>query len=281
MSESGLVSIIMPSYNTGKYIAETINSVLEQTYKNWELLIVDDDSKDNTDEVIKPYLSDKRVRLIKNSKNRGAAISRNRALKEAKGKWIAFLDSDDLWSPEKLENQISFMREKHCCFSYTQYEEIDEQSKLLGRIVSGPKKITQRLMQAYCWPGCLTVMYDAEKIGDIQIENLKKHNDYAMWLKAIRHSDCYLLEQNLARYRKRSGSISNSGYNKLIRYHYLLWKDGEKCSSVIAVIRTIENIVCGVWKKIVYVKRMDSNENSSGRDRICGIIDRNFTVSKS
>lgn len=116
MSESGLVSIIMPSYNTGKYIAETINSVLEQTYKNWELLIVDDDSKDNTDEVIKPYLSDKRVRLIKNSKNRGAAISRNRALKEAKGKWIAFLDSDDLWSPEKLENQISFMQEKHCCF---------------------------------------------------------------------------------------------------------------------------------------------------------------------
>ena len=91
----------------------------------------------------------------------------------------------------------------------------------------------------------------------IQIENLKKHNDYAMWLKAIKNSDCYLLEQNLARYRKRNGSISNTGYSKLIKYHYLLWKNGEKCSSVIATVRTIENVFCGVWKKLAYVKKED------------------------
>ena len=105
-----LVSIIMPSYNTAKYIEESIKSVLAQTYMNWELLIVDDCSTDNTDEIVQPFLSDKRVKYLKNEKNSGAAISRNRALREAKGKWIAFLDSDDLWMPEKLEKQIAFMK---------------------------------------------------------------------------------------------------------------------------------------------------------------------------
>lgn len=251
-----LVSIIMPSYNTGKYIAESIQSIIEQTYKNWELLIIDDCSTDNTDDVVSQF-RDLRIRYLKNDKNSGAAVSRNYGLQEAKGKWIAFLDSDDLWMPQKIEKQISFMQKNHYFFSYTQYEEIDEQSKSLGRVISGPKRITQKLMKAYCWPGCLTIMYDAEKIGMIQIENLQKHNDYAMWLKAIKNSDCYLLEQNLARYRKRNGSISNTGYSKLIKYHYLLWKNGEKCSSVIATVRTIENVFCGVWKKLAYVKKED------------------------
>ena len=104
-----LVSIIMPSYNTAGFIAETIESVINQTYHNWELLIVDDCSPDNTDEVVKPYLADTRIKYFKNEKNSGAAVSRNRALREAKGKWMAFLDSDDLWRSEKLEKQIDFM----------------------------------------------------------------------------------------------------------------------------------------------------------------------------
>ena len=106
-----LVSIIMPSYNTAKFISETIESVLVQTYTNWELIIVDDCSTDNTDEVVKSFLSDNRIKYITNEKNSGAAVSRNRALREAKGKWIAFLDSDDLWLPVKLEKQIAFMKE--------------------------------------------------------------------------------------------------------------------------------------------------------------------------
>ena len=118
---SDMVSIIMPSYNTAKYISESIKSVQAQTHTNWELIIVDDCSTDNTDEIISEFLSDSRIRYIKNEQNSGAAVSRNRALREAKGKWIAFLDSDDLWLPDKLEKQIRFMQENGYKFTYTDY----------------------------------------------------------------------------------------------------------------------------------------------------------------
>ena len=135
------VSIIMPSYNTGRFISETIESVLAQSYSDWELIIVDDCSNDNTDDVVSQYLTDKRIRYIKNETNSGAAVSRNRALREAKGKWIAFLDSDDLWHPEKLEKQIEFMTKNNYHFSYTNYCEIDENSKETGILITGPKVI--------------------------------------------------------------------------------------------------------------------------------------------
>ncbi len=249
-----LVSIIMPSYNTAKFISETIYSVLTQTYTNWELIIVDDCSTDNTDEVAKPFLSDERIKYIKNEKNSGAAISRNRALCEAKGKWIAFLDSDDLWLPEKLEKQIEFMEKNDYRFSYTNYIEIDEESKTNGKRVTGPKKITKYGMYNYCWMGCLTVMYDAETIGLIQIADIKKNNDYAMWLKVCKKADCYLLDEVLAKYRKRSGSISNHGYTKLIKWHYKLYREAEKKSSLVSAVLTLRNLFWGVWKKIRYVK---------------------------
>ena len=124
-SMNELVSIIMPSYNTADYISESIKSVQAQVYSNWELIIVDDCSTDNTDDVVKPFLVDSRIRYLKNERNSGAAVSRNRALREARGRWIAFLDSDDLWVPEKLEKQISFMEKNGYSFSYTNYEEID------------------------------------------------------------------------------------------------------------------------------------------------------------
>ena len=250
-----LVSIIMPSYNTAPFIKETIESVLGQSYTNWELIIVDDCSTDNTDEIVNGYLSDNRIRYIKNAKNSGAAVSRNRALREAKGKWIAFLDSDDLWEPTKLEKQISFMQEKGSSFSYTNYIEIDENSAPNGKKVSGPKKITELGMYSYCWPGCLTVMYDADKVGLIQIEDIKKNNDYAMWLKVCKKADCYLLDETLARYRKRSGSISNHGYAKLIKWHFKLFREADKRNPVSSAFFTVVNMLFGVLKKIVYVKR--------------------------
>lgn len=155
--ELGLVSIIMPSYNTAAYIKESIQSVLNQTYTNWELIIVDDCSTDSTDEVLET-IKDSRIRYFKNDKNSGAAVSRNKALREAKGQWIAFLDSDDLWMPEKLEKQIYFMESNGYAFSYTNYEEIDIEGNKTGIRVTGPKKITKTGMFNYCWPGCLTVM---------------------------------------------------------------------------------------------------------------------------
>lgn len=251
-----LVSIIMPSYNTEKYISESIASVQKQTYADWELIIVDDCSTDNTDEIVKPFLSDKRIKYIKNETNSGAAVSRNRALREAKGKWIAFLDSDDLWLPVKLEKQIAFMKENDYHFSYTNYVEINEASIPNGRFITGPKRITKRGMYNYCWMGCLTVMYDAETVGLIQIADIKKNNDYAMWLKICKKSECYLLDKVLAMYRRgRTGSISSHSVKTLIRWHFDLFRKAEKQSVMLATFHTARNLVFGFYKKKRYVKR--------------------------
>lgn len=251
-----LVSIIMPSFNTGKYITKTIESVLAQSYKNWELIIVDDCSSDNTDEIVSTYLSDDRIHYFKNEKNSGAAFSRNTALREAKGKWIAFLDSDDLWMPEKLEKQLSFMKSNGYFFSYTDYEEIDVNGKQNGVRVTGPRKVTKTGMYNYCWPGCLTVIYNADKIGLIQIENIKKNNDYAMWLKVCHRADCYLLDECLAQYRKgRVGSVSTHSIKTMIGWHYKLFREAEKQSVVQSVVNTGRNLIFGFYKKYKYVER--------------------------
>ena len=251
-----LVSIIMPSYNTADYISASIASVQKQTYTNWELIIVDDCSTDNTDEVVTPLLSDARIRYLKNDRNSGAAVSRNRALREAKGKWIAFLDSDDLWYPKKLEKQICFMEENRYHFSYTNYEEINMAGEKTGVRVTGPTKITKTGMFNYCWPGCLTVMYDAEAVGLIQIADIKKNNDYAMWLKVCRKADCYLLDECLAQYRKgRAGSVSTHGIGTMIRWHYRLFREAEGLGAVSGVVNTGRNMVFGFYKKRRYVER--------------------------
>ena len=256
---AGLVSIIMPSYNTAEYIAESIKSVLDQTYTDWELIIVDDCSTDNTDEAVAPFLTDGRIKYLKNDKNSGAAVSRNKALREAGGKWIAFLDSDDLWLPEKLERQISFMEENGYHFSYTNYSEIDPDGNPSGVRVSGPKRITKTGMFNYCWPGCLTVMYDREYVGLVQIADIKKNNDYAMWLKVCRKAKCYLLPENLALYRRgRVGSISSHGIKKLIGWHYKLHREAEGQCALVAAFNTFRNLCFGFYKKKVYVKRQKS-----------------------
>ncbi|MBQ8268527.1 MAG: glycosyltransferase family 2 protein [Clostridia bacterium] len=253
---AGLVSIIMPSYNTGRFIKETIESVLAQSYSDWELILVDDCSKDNTDEVVSQYLADARIRYIKNETNSGAAVSRNRALREAKGKWIAFLDSDDLWEPEKLEKQIRFMEENGYHFSYTNYAEIDEDGKRNGVTVTGPRRVTKSGMVNYCWPGCLTVMYDAEAVGLIQIADIKKNNDYAMWLKVCKKANCYLLDEELALYRRgRQGSISSHSVKELIGWHYKLHKDAEGKNRLVALFNTARNLLFGFYKKKRYVKK--------------------------
>ncbi len=267
----------MPSYNTGRFIAESIQSVLAQTYTNWELIIVDDASTDNTDEVVAAYchsredgdLLSSKIHYLKNEKNSGAAVSRNRALAQAKGKWIAFLDSDDLWAPEKLEKQLKFMAENSYAFSYTRYEEIDENGNLIGTLVGGPKRITKTGMFNYCWPGCLTVMYNREIVGDIQIADIRKNNDYAIWLKVCRKADCNLLPEMLASYRKRGGSISHGRHSEaqpknpvtkftrfltLIKWHYKLYREAECSNPVTSLLNTGRNLLFGVWKKAKYVE---------------------------
>lgn len=256
MQDYGLVSIITPTWACADFIAETIKSIQAQTYQNWELLIQDDCSKDNTLEVVKPFMeTDKRIKYECNPENSGAAITRNNALRRAKGRWIAFLDSDDLWSPEKLEKQLAFMVKNDYHFSYTVYEEMDESSKLTGVKISGPKHVTKLGMFSFCWPGCLTVMFEQEHIGLLQIADIKKNNDYAMWLKVIQKADCYLLDECLAKYRRgRKGSVSTHGYATMIRWHYKLWHEAMEMNTLASLFWTGMNLVCGVYKKLHYVK---------------------------
>ena len=252
-----MISIIMPSFNCGKFIEETIRSVQAQTYTNWELLFIDDCSTDESVSIVsRLQAEDERIKLFHNKINCGAAVSRNNALKEAKGRWIAFLDSDDLWEPTKLEKQVRFMEENGYAFSYTEYQEMDADGNLTGVTISGPKHVTKRGMYNFCWPGCLTVMYDATKIGLIQIEDIKKNNDYAMWLKVCKKADCYLLPKVLAKYRRgRAGSVSTHGITTMIGWHYKLWREAEKRSGIASLWLTGVNLVCGLYKKKKYVKR--------------------------
>ncbi len=251
----GLVSVIMPSWNTSNFIAESIESVIDQTYENWELIIVDDCSTDNTDEVVAKF-KDKRIRYFKNEKNSGAALSRNRALREARGEWIAFLDSDDLWSPDKLEHQINFMNKHGYTLSYTEYEKIDEESKPLQIYVYGPEKINKRKMYNYDYIGQLTMMYSAKEFGLIQIKDIKKNNDYAIRLQLYKKSDtcAYLLKENLAKYRVRKVSISHDKFSRKFKSHYDLFHMCDEKSVIIAAWYTCWNMFYGVMKKSIYEK---------------------------
>lgn len=257
MNNYGLVSIITPSWNCGKFVEETIRSIQTQTYTNWELLFQDDCSTDDTKErVLKLISGDSRIKYECNSHNCGAAITRNNALKRANGKWIAFLDSDDLWLPEKLEKQVKFMEENGYHFSYTEYVEIDENGVETGVLISGPKHVSCRRMYNFCWPGCLTVMYDVEKVGLIQIADIKKNNDYAMWLKVCHKADCHLLAESLAKYRRgRTGSISTHGNFTLIKWHYKLFHEANGNNVVYSLWLTAWNMFFGLYKRFKFVKK--------------------------
>lgn len=258
MVNDNQVSIITPTYNCGKFIAETIESVKIQTYQDWEMIIVDDCSSDNTKEIVEQYQkNDSRIHYHCLEKNSGAAVARNTALKLAKGKWIAFLDSDDLWKPEKLERQIRFMQDNGYAFSYHEYDEIDERSQPIGVHVSGKKHVGKFDMFACCWPGCLSVMYDVDKIGLIQIENVKKNNDTALWLKAIKKADCYLLPENLALYRRRKGSITPPDIRTKIKWHYTLFRKAEKMNPVASFVWMCVNILGNSYKKLFYVRKIN------------------------
>lgn len=256
MQDFGLVSIITPTYNCGAFIAETIESVLAQSYGNWEMIIVDDCSYDNTREIVEQYMSkDSRIQYHCLEQNSGAAVARNLALGLATGRWIAFLDSDDLWLPEKLERQLKFMVDNKYHFTYHEYEEIDENSHKLGIHVGGKKHVGKFDMFACCWPGCLSVMYEAPAIGVVQIENVKKNNDTALWLKAIKKSDCHILNESLALYRRRKGSITPPDIKTKILWHYTLFRKAEHMSPIASFMWMCINILGNSYKKVFYVKQ--------------------------
>lgn len=242
--KQSLVSIIMPTHNSSQYVVDAINSVLCQTYKNWELLITDDASSDDTVSLIKEkFGQDQRIKVFSLATNSGAAIARNNSIEKAQGDFIAFLDSDDMWEPNKLELQVSFMVNEKCFFSYANYKVLYENGET--KEYRPPVKISYKKLLNSNYIGTLTAMYDCRKLGKIFMPNIRKRQDYALWLKILREKqiEARSVEKFLGVYRISSNSIS-SKKTKLIKYQYQVFHDCENMSVIRSwyhVIRTIIN----------------------------------------
>lgn len=210
-----LISIITPNYNCAKFIAIAIESVQKQTYQNWEMLIQDDCSKDNSLTIAMSYaLYDSRIKVKINDQNSGAAITRNNAIERSKGEYLAFLDSDDIWYPTKLERQLQFMLKHNCSFSFTKYLHIDENGSTLKKEAQIIRHLTYNKLLRHCWPGCLTVMYKQDIDNKIYANDIKKNNDHALFLKVLKkHQFGIGIDECLAKYRIRKDSISRDKIN--------------------------------------------------------------------
>ena len=221
MTNDKLVSIIIPVYNAASYLEETINSIQEQTYSNWEAIFIDDCSSDNSYNLIKKYQKeDKRIKLIKNKTNSGAAVSRNNGIDHAEGDYLCFLDADDKWHPKKLEKQINFMQELNCEFAFTGYQFANEKCNPNGKIVSVPDKINyqQALKNTTIWTS--TVMFDMGKLtkDDIYMPNIKRGQDTATWWKVLKKIEyAYGLNEVLSYYRRTNNSLSANKLTALKR----------------------------------------------------------------
>ena len=239
---SDLISIITPTYNCGKFIGETIESVINQTYENWEMIIVDDCSKDNTKDIVNKYdQNDDRIKYHLLEKNSGAAIARTKAMELANGNYMAFLDSDDLWVEDKLEKQLKFMKENNFNFVCTEYEQIDEQSNPLGKIIKVRDKANYNRVLLDCPVGNSTVMYNVKAMGKFQVPNIRKRNDDALWLKMLKKEEyIHGMKEVLMKYRIRENSISSNKLD-LVKYHWYLYREIENLS----VIRSVFHI--GYW----------------------------------
>lgn len=227
---------------------QTIESVLSQTYKNWEMLIVDDASPDNSNEIIARFMqSDNRIKLFKLEINSGPAIARNKAIGEAKGRYIAFLDADDVWFPEKLEKQIDFMKEKKLFFTYSSYLVIDEEDKFIGKRIA-LESITYNNMLCSNKIGCLTAIYDSFQLGKIYMPNILKRQDYGLWLKILKKTGPIQgILDPLAIYRIRKNSVSSNKLT-LIKYHYLLFRQHEKLPMVQSLYYLSINIINKIFQ---------------------------------
>lgn len=222
LEHSGLVSIIVPVYNVEKFIVETMDCVRRQSYTNWELLLVEDGSTDGTKQVIEEYLqktADERIRVIEMPVNGGAAKARNTGLLQAKGRYIAYLDSDDLWESVKLEHQLAFINAQNAAFSFTGYEFADENGKGLGKIVRVPATLNYRQALQNTTIFTTTVIFDTTRISKELLEMPRvKSEDTALWWKVLKNGYiAYGLDENLAKYRRVGKSLSSNKLEALRR----------------------------------------------------------------
>ena len=250
MENEPLVSVITPLYNSEKYISKTIESVINQKYNNWELIIINDCSKDKGPEIVKKYQNqDERIKLINLEKNSGAAVARNIGIENAQGDFIAFIDSDDIWERNKLKEQINFMLDNDYNFSFTDYIQIDEKGKEL-RTIKAPKTLTYNKQLLYNHIGTSTVIYNQKNLGKIYMPNLRKRQDYAMWLKILKnYTPGYGLNKSLTKYIIKSDSLSSNKVN-LIKYNWEMYRKSEE----FGVIKSSFYLFTDIMSKVLKIK---------------------------
>ena len=227
---NSLVTIVTPVHNSEKYLTNTIASVKSQTYANWEHILVDDCSTDESAEIIKKHIAqDRRIQYHRLPKNSGAGIARNKAIELAQGDYIAFLDSDDLWRPEKLFKQLTFMQANDYKFSFTSYELMSETGEPLSKKVIAKEQVTYDSALYKNPIGCLTVMYDVSFFGKQYMPAIRKRQDYALWLKLLKKTNGYGLQESLAFYRTGNASISSNKLD-LLKYEWKIYREVEGLS---------------------------------------------------
>lgn len=261
-----LVSVIMLSHNSAQYVEASVRSVMAQTYQNWELLFLDDasneaniplmlDLKEEAKIKNPDYTFIDRIKVSQTVYQRGEIVNRNSSLKEARGRWIAFLDAGDIWEPTKLEKQVRFMEENGYAFSYTQFRSFNAKGKDLGVVISGPEHINEKEMLKCCWMGYLTVMYDAEKVGLKQVKGLKEANDYALWMMVAERNDCHLLPECLAKQLSVKGLWWRLLISKKLMWRYEAYRKIEDVNPIKATYYTIRNLIYTAYKWFKYTEK--------------------------
>jgi teichuronic acid biosynthesis glycosyltransferase TuaG len=251
-----LVSIIIPTYNTEKFIRATLQSVQNQTYQNWEMILVDDTSTDQTVSIIEEFAqNDDRIKLFKLEKNSGNGFARNVALEKATGKYIAYLDADDLWFPEKLEKQIQFLKTNNLPFTFSFYDSIDEEGNNLNRRVEAPLKLTYNQLFFCNYVGNLTAIYDADYFGKITLPASQKRQDWRLWLTILKQIKIIKpVPEPLAFYRIRKDSISSSKF-KLIKHNFGVYREFHGYNFVFSILLTLRFLFTQLVIKPKYIKR--------------------------
>ena len=259
------VSIITPSWNSEKYIADAIKSVQQQTYQNWEMIIVDDCSSDNTVRTVEKIAKeDLRIRIFKQDVNKGAAKARNRSLCECTGRYIAYLDADDIWKKDKLEKQVKFMRDHECGFSCTSYEVIDDEGTPLNKEVHMLPKVdyvgflTNNLLQT------VGIMVDINIIDKkyLMMPDLRRRQDAATWLQILKAGyKCYGIDDVLAEYRRTENSLSSNKV-KAVKGVWNLYREIEKLSLPFSCYCFVRYAFLAVWKRVYVGGKKDETINS-------------------
>lgn len=242
-----LVSVIMPCYNMERFVADTIQSVIHQTHTDWELLITDDASTDKTVALVQKLAeNDRRIHLTVNTDHAGIAPTRNRCIQEAKGRFFAFLDADDIWHSEKLERQLHFMMERQIGFSYSAYDLVDESGKPLGKTIKTAGNLDYKAYLRNTIIGCSTVMIDTDRVGCVVVPDFRTSEDTATWLNILRQGfKAYAINEPLTSYRLRSKSASSNKFKAAVD----LWKVYRR-QELLPLPKTLYSFCCYVFNAI-------------------------------